>query len=1005
MKYLDAVRKPAAQGLTSPDRPMVSRGGFLIENFAKILKDVFILIALITALPSSAQVRYNQFYSIDNVLSRELIKSIAKDAEGYIWVATDDGVLRYDGLQTSMFYRELPSVYTKAFLRRKNGQFCVLSDFGLSEIVHNNDSVYFKPFHIEGHTFDQPLNYPKSVYEDKDGNVWVGEHNAVVRMNGEGFTRFDLGEDFRSIDYHRSFSFAEDAFGNLWVAPFKGPLLYVDKERELLVPVSLGVVANQFRAIVSVKGDHLLIGANNGLVTLKVDSDHQILKASLDDRIEAISSIVVVDEKNIFIGTRTSGLYYCSLDQPDTGPERLTNVPIRNIIELYADPEREELWITGDENIGLIKPSVVSSVPVVGQNRIESLTVDSENNLYYSTGEKLLYLPRREGAQSVSVLEVTDNYFERIYLEEPRLWIGDAFGGISCLDLPTNRRMQLLQGDNVAIKYLYPDGKGNKWFTGHSRGLIRVDERDSLKFYPGLSQTVLVRESPDGKLYCGSNGKADFISVWDPAADEFDSVDLNFSFACPENIAMRDMQFDSLGNIWIASDEGLLCALRQDGAFKEIAKVVIEGLDPDEPVRALAISGDYLYFANGQGLVVYTNKDYILFDQDSGLPSRILEERGLSFDNDGNLLVATAKGMAVVNVKDIKFGPTATPLVRTLRVNGSPVDPGAIEGRQFPFNSKVEASFLSLSYPSSNIVYQTRVAGMGQEWSAPSSNRSLNIIGFQEGSQKLEVRAREHGKLWSAPLVIPIEILKPWYRTWWAILLFAASGVATVILATQVHNSNLIRQKKKLQGVVEARTAEINRQKNEIIEQQKKLIQQKEELIAKNEAVHRSQQALAEADLNYMQLKEKQLRDTIEYKNKQIATHALNIIQKNESLRELKNQLEKVVKTSSKISLSDIRRTVRLIDESFRLDKDWEDFSLYFEQIHTGFYSKLKLSYPDLTPHELRHCALIRLNLTLAECASIMGISHDSIKVSRTRLRKKLKLGANESLTRFILGV
>lgn len=295
MKYLDAVRKPAAQGLTSPDRPMVSRGGFLIENFAKILKVVFILIALITALPSSAQVRYNQFYSIDNVLSRELIKSIAKDAEGYIWVATDDGVLRYDGLQTSMFYRELPSVYTKAFLRRKNGQFCVLSDFGLSEIVHNNDSVYFKPFHIEGHTFDQPLNYPKSVYEDKDGNVWVGEHNAVVRMNGEGFTRFDLGEDFRSIDYHRSFSFAEDAFGNLWVAPFKGPLLYVDKERELLVPVSLGVVANQFRAIVSVKGDHLLIGANNGLVTLKVDSDHQILKASLDDRIEAISSIVVVD--------------------------------------------------------------------------------------------------------------------------------------------------------------------------------------------------------------------------------------------------------------------------------------------------------------------------------------------------------------------------------------------------------------------------------------------------------------------------------------------------------------------------------------------------------------------------------------------------------------------------------------------------------------------------------------------------------------------------------------
>jgi DNA-binding CsgD family transcriptional regulator len=321
----------------------------------------------------------------------------------------------------------------------------------------------------------------------------------------------------------------------------------------------------------------------------------------------------------------------------------------------------------------------------------------------------------------------------------------------------------------------------------------------------------------------------------------------------------------------------------------------------------------------------------------------------------------------------------------------------------YPFSSKVEAAFISLSYPASNIVYQTRISD--QEWSQSSSNRNLNVIGFQEGSHALEVRAREHGKLWSEPLVIPVNISMPWYRTWWAIVIFAAFGVITVIVATQIHNANLIRQKRNLTKIVEERTAEINRQKNEIIEQQKKLIQQKEELIAKNEAVYRSQQALAEADLNYMQLKEKQLQDQIEYKNKQITTHALNIIQKNESLRELKNQLEGVVRNNHKISSIEIRRTLRVIDESFKLDKDWEDFSLYFEQIHTGFYSKLKLSYPELTPLELRHCALIRLNLTLAECASIMGISNDSIKVSRTRLRKKLSLEANQSLTRFILGI
>ncbi|HEX5170815.1 MAG TPA: hypothetical protein VFW11_16690, partial [Cyclobacteriaceae bacterium] len=99
------------------------------------------------------------------------------------------------------------------------------------------------------------------------------------------------------------------------------------------------------------------------------------------------------------------------------------------------------------------------------------------------------------------------------------------------------------------------------------------------------------------------------------------------------------------------------------------------------------------------------------------------------------------------------------------------------------------------------------------------------------------------------------------------------------------------------------------------------------------------------------------------------------------------------------------RKTVKTIDESFKLDKDWDDFKFYFEQIHTGFYSKLNVSYPELTPLELRHCALIRLNLTLAECASILGISNDSIKVSRTRLRKKLDLAPNQSLTEFIMGI
>src|SRR5690606_28557902 len=249
---------------------------------------------------------------------------------------------RYDGFQTSAFYRGLPSVYTKAFLRRTNGQFCVLSDFGLSEIIQRNDSIHIRPLQIGEFVFDQPLNYPKSIYEDRDGNIWIGAHSSIVRMNANGFRRFELGEDFRSIDYHRSFSFAEDAFGTLWIAPFKGPLLWFDRQREVMVPVELDVPAQQFRAISPVKGDHLLVGAANGLLTLKIDSDRHILESTFDERLTGISSIVVLDDKDVFVGTRGSGLHYFTLDQTGRTFVHLANVPIATIVDLYADPAREE---------------------------------------------------------------------------------------------------------------------------------------------------------------------------------------------------------------------------------------------------------------------------------------------------------------------------------------------------------------------------------------------------------------------------------------------------------------------------------------------------------------------------------------------------------------------------------------------------------------------------------------------------------------------------------------
>jgi DNA-binding CsgD family transcriptional regulator len=94
-----------------------------------------------------------------------------------------------------------------------------------------------------------------------------------------------------------------------------------------------------------------------------------------------------------------------------------------------------------------------------------------------------------------------------------------------------------------------------------------------------------------------------------------------------------------------------------------------------------------------------------------------------------------------------------------------------------------------------------------------------------------------------------------------------------------------------------------------------------------------------------------------------------------------------------------------MVDYSFSLDKDWEEFRLYFEEVHTGFFDTLKKRYPDLTPNELRLAALAKLNLSIKETATIMGITPDSVKTARYRLRKKLDMETEENLTEYLMEI
>lgn len=191
-----------------------------------------------------------------------------------------------------------------------------------------------------------------------------------------------------------------------------------------------------------------------------------------------------------------------------------------------------------------------------------------------------------------------------------------------------------------------------------------------------------------------------------------------------------------------------------------------------------------------------------------------------------------------------------------------------------------------------------------------------------------------------------------------------------------------------------------------VFSRQRLKIRGEKELSDKNQQIFLAQQALSEAEITNSQIQEKQLKEQLEFRNRELTTQTLNIIQKNalmEEVRELINEILQANAGPDRTSSVKYSRLIKLIDYSFSLDKDWDEFKLYFEQVHQDFFVRLKAKYPDLTSGELRLSALVKLNLNLKETATILGISPESVKTSRYRLRKKLNLPEEQNLTDYLI--
>jgi tetratricopeptide (TPR) repeat protein len=187
-----------------------------------------------------------------------------------------------------------------------------------------------------------------------------------------------------------------------------------------------------------------------------------------------------------------------------------------------------------------------------------------------------------------------------------------------------------------------------------------------------------------------------------------------------------------------------------------------------------------------------------------------------------------------------------------------------------------------------------------------------------------------------------------------------------------------------------------------IFNRQKLKIKSEQLVNERNVEIFETQKGLMESELKRKKLEEESLKHQLEIKGRQLSSHILHLIQKNEVMEEIKTGLNEILKDEKRDQKKQVRQVLQKINFSFSQDQYWDDFRLIFDQVHPEFIPKLQVICPQLSATELRLLVLLKMNLGYSDMAMLLGITADSLRVMRYRIKKKLKLAVEDSLTSFI---
>jgi signal transduction histidine kinase len=767
---------------------------------------------LLTFSLKAQQYRFHQ-YRVEQGLPSDVIKAVTEDSLGFIWIATDDGLVKYDGIKFSTYKNAFRSQFAKGFIHTREGKLLAFSDLDLIEIGNQVDTVTFHSvLRGERYLTDSTLSYPKSVYQDRRGRIWMGEPKSVIKYDGRKLTRFEFSETDRSPVFVRSFSFFEDEDDNLYTVSYNGNVFLFD-ERENKFAIQKGLkLAEEVSHLLFVDG-HLLVASREGVLMAKVFGG-EVQQPENIFPVIGVSHLALLPDSGIVVSTYGEDLYKIDLKNGFKWESFYYN--FNGINNSFLSREGD-IWVATDKGMVIVRHNSFTIADANSQAQfIEGITHDDLGNVYFATKETLVQLLPKEHNewQRVELMNQKVNYFQALQYTTQGLWAASSWKVVLLKNNKVAKTIDFSSEGNF-VHHLFEDSKQNLWLCQAGTSRIKcITPSMQVKAFrvDGIGQSEInhIDEGPDG-MYAVGNGGSSYIFFKAENDSIFRNISVPVSFDVRGDFTISNLAI--LGKkMWLASSEGLLMfdRLKLDRQNK--------GQDFERfPVSCVKILNDEeILFSNSFGLFRYNvnTGEYWLYDEDSGLPSNTITDHGIHIGKDRRIWVGTSYGIATALHDLSEKRITKAPYCVEARINGVPKRYS--QGLKASFGSYITLQFSPITFPENKIDYEWKL-GDDDQWHNLEKGL-LSLSDVEEGDHLIYVRAKKNtGLSWSSPTLLALSIDSPyWKKGEFIFLIFLL--VIFIAWASYAISSTVMNQRKRyLEAQINERTQELKKTNEELV--------------------------------------------------------------------------------------------------------------------------------------------------------------------------------------------